>query len=151
MAKETGEERFQRVYRALRKKTKQQLIESELERQGFSMEIHTCVTCEYFKIWGHDYAQYFDCARDKSNYWSPGPEYIAQNRCLHYQKMEACACPFCSAAGIEKCLTIVDVPPFNGFRPETGYWCGACKTRFRYDNGNPVVAARGKDGAKVIA
>ena len=143
MAKKSGEERFHQLNDELLQLTKDQLIERELNRQGFSMKMHACVTCEHFKIHGTDYSQYYDCIHDKRDYRSPGPDYIAQNRCMNYQKMKLESCPFCESIEIEKCLVLVQSPyQRDESVPNTGYWCSACKTRFRFDGETPVIVAR---------
>jgi hypothetical protein len=133
------DESFQKLHAELRKMTKKQIIERELARQGYAMEAHSCVTCEFYKIWGTDYSQYYDCTRDEDNYRQPGPEYIEQNRCLHYKKMEIGSCLVCHAPGIEKCLVLVQSPyQRDEHVPATGYWCGQCKQRYVLDGGKFV-------------
>lgn len=45
------EESFQKLRRELNNMTKKQLVERELAKHGYAMETHSCMNCEFYKIW----------------------------------------------------------------------------------------------------
>ena len=125
---ETRIDRYNVLLSELNGMTKEQLVTRILAERGFSRDEHSCQRCEFFKIWGHDYSQYFDCTFT-SDYRQLTPETIKKNRCLDYKEMKLVVCPSCSKADLEKVIVVVDIDPYT-WKPDTGYHCSSCKTIF---------------------
>jgi hypothetical protein len=123
----------------LKRMTEEEFVATEMEKAGYSMEPHDCVTCKHFRIWGTDYSQYYDCMHDDTKYRELPPDHIEYNRCQRYVLMKINKCLICGEPGIKKCLVLVQSPSQKEKRvPETGYWCDNCKKRHVLVDGNFV-------------